>query len=242
LKHSFKELFKKLKIKNNEYLMIHADTSFFFQFSKQNNQKIIEMFIQSLIKYKKNLKIFIPTFTYTFCQKKKFDIIKTPSEVGRFSEACLKLSKFKRTMNPIFSFATFNFEKEMRLINNETCFGKNSIFDYFQKKKGKIVVLGCSFEKSVTFIHHIEELQNVKYRFYKNFHGTLKNKGGINKKISIKYFVRKKKLNMKIKNKKLSSFYKNFNFGRHSVYYTISDDLQKKCLKELNKDDNFLVQ
>ena len=242
MKHNFTELFKKLKIKNNEHLMIHADSSFFFQFSKQNNQEIIKNFIQSLIRFKKNLKIFIPTFTYTFCEKKKFDIIKTPSEVGKFSETCLKFNKFKRTMNPIFSFATFNFEREMELINNEICFGKNSIFDYFQKKKGKIIVLGCSFEKSVTFIHHIEELKNVKYRFYKNFYGTLKNHDRTNKKICIKYFVRKKKLNKKIKNKKLSSFYKNFNFGRHSVYFAISNVLQTKCLKELNKNDSFLVR
>ena len=242
MKHSFIELFKKFEIKNNEHLMIHADTSFFFQFPKQNNQEIIQNFIQSLIKFKKNLKIYIPTFTYTFCEKKKFDIIKTPSEVGKFSETCLKFNKFRRTMNPIFSFATFNFEREMELINNEICFGKNSIFDFFKKKKGKKIVLGCSFEKSVTFIHHIEELKNVKYRFYKNFHGILKNYDGINKKISIRYFVRKKKLNMRIKNKKLSSFYKSFDYGRHSVYCTISSELQKKVLKKLNKDDNFLVR
>ena len=78
--------------------------------------------------------------------------------------------------------------------------------------------------------------------FYKNFHGILKNYDGINKKISIRYFVRKKKLNMRIKNKKLSSFYKSFDYGRHSVYCTISSELQKKVLKKLNKDDNFLVR
>ena len=80
MKNKFKNLFKKLKIKNNEYLMLHADTSFFYQFSDIDCEKIIHIFLNELIKYKKNLKILIPTFTYSFCRKKIFNIRKSLSE------------------------------------------------------------------------------------------------------------------------------------------------------------------
>ena len=174
--------------------MLHADTSFFYQFSDIDCEKIIHIFLNELIKYKKNLKILIPTFTYSFCRKKIFNIRKSLSEIGDFSNSCLKIKKFTRSMNPIFSFSTYNFKNDLKLIDHNTCFGINSIFDYFQKKEGKIIVLGTSFEKSVTFLHHIEELHQVNYRYYKDFSGIVINKKNEKKKFKIKYFVRKKKV------------------------------------------------
>jgi len=241
LKNKFKNLFKKLKIKNNEYLMLHADTSFFYQFSDIDCEKIIHIFLNELIKYKKNLKILIPTFTYSFCRKKIFNIRKSLSEIGDFSNSCLKIKKFTRSMNPIFSFSTYNFKNDLKLIDHNTCFGINSIFDYFQKKEGKIIVLGTSFEKSVTFLHHIEELHQVNYRYYKDFSGIVINKKNEKKKFKIKYFVRKKKLNKQIKDRKLSNFYQNFDCGRHKVFYIKSNILQMKCLNKLKKNELFLV-
>ena len=192
MKNKFKNLFKKLEIKNNEYLMLHADTSFFYQFSDIDCEKIIHIFLNELIEYKKNLKILIPTFTYSFCQKKIFNIRKSLSEIGDFSNSCLKIKKFTRSINPIFSFSTYNFKNDLKLIDHNTCFGINSIFDYFQKKEGKIIVLGTSFEKSVTFLHHIEELHQVNYRYYKDFSGIVINKKNEKKNLKLNILLEKK--------------------------------------------------
>ena len=221
--------------------MIHADTSFFYQFSDINHEKAIYVFFKELIKYKKNLKILIPTFTYSFCEKKIFDIRKSLSEVGDFSNICLKMKKFTRSRNPIFSFSTYNFKNDLKLINHNTCFGINSIFDHFQQKDGKIIVFGTSFEKSVTFLHHLEELQQVSYRYYKNFSGILINEKKKKIKIKIKYFVRKKKLNKQIKDRKLFNFYKNFDCDRHKVFYVKSSNLLNKCMNKLKRNELFLV-
>ena len=192
MKNKFKNLFKKLEIKNNEYLMLHADTSFFYQFSDIDCEKIIHIFLNELIEYKKNLKILIPTFTYSFCRKKIFNIRKSLSEIGDFSNSCLKIKKFTRSINPIFSFSTYNFKNDLKLIDHNTCFGINSIFDYFQKKEGKIIVLGTSFEKSVTFLHHIEELHQVNYRYYKDFSGIVINKKNEKKNLKLNILLEKK--------------------------------------------------
>ena len=82
--------------------MLHADASFFYQFSNTDYEKTIHIFLDELIKYKKNLRILVPTFTYSFCKKKIFNIKKTSSEVGDFSNSCLKFKKFTRSINPIF--------------------------------------------------------------------------------------------------------------------------------------------
>tara|TARA_B110000037_G_scaffold215785_1_gene273730 strand:+ start:1274 stop:1942 length:669 start_codon:yes stop_codon:yes gene_type:complete len=221
--------------------MLHADASFFYQFSNTDYEKTIHIFLDELIKYKKNLRILVPTFTYSFCKKKIFNIKKTSSEVGDFSNSCLKFKKFTRSINPIFSFNTYNFTKDLKLINHNTCFGINSIFDYFSRKKGRIIVLGASFERSATFIHHIEEIKRVSYRYYKNFSGIIIDKKNSKKPFQIRYFVRKKKLNKKIKEKKLSSFYHSFEYGRHNVFHVKSNILQNKCLNELSDNEFFLV-
>ena len=61
------------------------------------------------------------------------------------------------------------------------------------------------------------------------------------KKFKIKYFVRKKKLNKQIKDRKLSNLYQNFDCGRHKVFYIKSNILQMKCLNKLKKNELFLV-
>ena len=221
--------------------MLHADASFFYQFSDINYEKTIHIFLNELIKYKKNLKILIPTFTYSFCQKKFFSVRKTISEVGDFSKSCHKIKKFTRSINPIFSFNTYNFKNDLKFIDHNKCFGINSIFDYFQKKKGRIIVLGTSFQKSVTFLHHIEEIKQVSYRYYKNFSGIVVNEKNEKKNFEIKYFVRKKRLNKRIKDRKLFNLYRNFDCGRYKVFYIESNILLKKCLNKLNSNELFLV-
>ena len=51
------------------------------------------------------------------------------------------------------------------------------------------------------------------------------------KKFKIKYFVRKKKLNKQIKDRKLSNFYQNFDCGRHKVFYIKSNILQNEMFE-----------
>ena len=61
------------------------------------------------------------------------------------------------------------------------------------KNNGKIICLGSGFN-TITFLHHIEEIAQVKYRKYKFFQGNVKiHKSNVKKKVNVKYFVRKKK-------------------------------------------------
>ena len=71
-------------------------------------------------------------------------------------------------------------------------FGKNSSFELILKNKFKIFCFCCSPNK-ITFLHYIEKINKVPYRFDKKFTGILlKNKKKI--KQNIIYFRQKKKL------------------------------------------------
>ena len=94
-----------------------------------------------------------------------------------------------RSSNPIFSVASIgklsdNFKKSSK----SDCFGKGTCFDLIYKYNFWIVTLGCSFDR-VTFIHYVDQFNNVSYRYFKNFKSVIIN--DLNKiESNINYFVR----------------------------------------------------
>jgi len=239
LESKIQKLLKDLKISNGDHLILHGNLAIFNQvIDRKNIKSNLKLFLRLLKKKigKKGI-VLIPTFTYSFCTKNKFDIDKSKSEVGMFSELSRQLIK-KRTFHPIFSFVFMGDKKNYLNSSIDTCFGKDSFFDHFKKNNGKILCLGCSFN-SITFLHHIEEMFKVNYRRYKFFSGYVKKKNSLSK-INTNYFIRK---NRKIKNnftnfekylkkKKKISYH---NFGRFNVIKINSIKMFQQGIKILKK-------
>ena len=185
------ELFKEIDIKKSDTVMFHGNLAVIDQTKFKNKKKNINFFFKELISYfEKKGTIVFPTFTYSFTNTKEYNIKKTPSEVGMFSEEFRKLKKITRTKNPIFSVGVIGKNKNSFLKSNELdSFGKNSAFDILKKLNGKIVCLGCDFNR-ITFTHHLEQMTKVNYRFFKNFKGVIIN-GKSKKNIVTSYYVRK---------------------------------------------------
>lgn len=236
------KILKKLDIKNNDDLMIHGDAAIIYQYNI-NKKKSFNLFFQTIEHYiKKKGTILVPSFTYSFCKTKKFDKNLTKSEVGNFSKIFGSRINVKRTSHPIYSFfikgRNYEYYNKAKL---DKCFGEGSIFDLFHKKNGKIIIFGNTFEKSATFLHHIEEKAKVTYRFYKFFKGEIignKKK----KKLNVSYYVRKLSLNTQIKFKKtLFEKLKKTNFGRFQVYSISSKKLYNYCMNRLKKNEKYLI-
>lgn len=231
--------------------MIHGDISVIsqFNFNKiQDIKKKLNYFYKSLKKEVSiNGNILIPTFTYNFCKKKFVNLDSDKSEVGMFSELTRKLKNGHQTSHPIFSFKIFGNEyKYFENSDNNTCFGPNSLFDRFKKVNGKIVFLGCDFDR-MTFIHFVEEAYKVNYRFIKRFKGKIQFDKKI-KKVDVKYFVQKSNFKKKLD---LNSLYdlmmkykkiKSFELGRFNVVVVNSIDVEKYALKGLKKNNSFLLK
>ena len=196
-------LFKKINIKKNDTVMIHGNLAVVDQKKFNDNKKNINFFFKELINYFGNKgTIIIPTFTYSYIKKKIYNLKDTPSEVGMFSEEFRKLKKTSRTKNPIFSVGVVGKNKNFFLKSSYSdCFGKNTVFDLLKKLDGKIVCLGCHFNR-VTFTHYLEQMNKVDYRFFKKFKGTIVN-GKSKKKITTSYYVRKMKKSTEIDLSKL---------------------------------------
>ena len=235
-------ILKGLDIKKNDDLMIHGDAAIIYQYNI-NKKKGFDLFFQTIEEYvKKKGTILVPSFTYSFCKTKKFDKTLTKSQVGNFSKTFGERIGVKRTNHPIFSFyikgKNWDYYNKAKL---DICFGRYSTFDLFHKKNGKIIVFGNSFEKSATFLHHIEEQAKATYRFYKFFKGEIiDNKK--KKKLNVSYYVRKLNSNTKLKFKK--SLFKKLNktnFERFQVYSISSKKLYKHCMNKLKENKKYLI-
>ena len=227
--------------------MIHGNLAVINQIGNAKDPvSKLRLFIQKVKKViGVNGTLLIPAFTYSFCKKKKYDVKNSVSEIGLFSEQARKILK-NRTLHPVFSFSIAGKKKEYLNCSITECFGNKSIFGTFRKNKGKIICLGSGFN-TITFLHHIEENAQVKYRRYKFFQGNFKTyKSNFDTKVNIRYFVRKNK-NIKNKFDKFEKFLRikkkitYIDFMRFRLIKINSENLYKHGVSLLKIKPNFFV-
>lgn len=246
LNRKLKLLFKGLGIKSNDKIIIHSNIAGLSQYHEGGRNRSCKIFISFLKQYigKKGI-IIIPTYNYQFTKYKKIDLKKAPSEVGFFSNYLLIKNWKKRTLDPVFSHIIFGKIMNFNLKNiNSEAFGKDSVFNFFTKEKFKIICFCCSTDR-ITFLHYIEYLLKVPYRYIKKFSGILVN---CNSKIKInyKYNVGKKNYDYSLKEKKINKLIdqKNFvkkYFGRFECYSVSSTYLYNAVKKKVKINKKFLI-
>ncbi|MDP1834736.1 MAG: AAC(3) family N-acetyltransferase [Chlamydiales bacterium] len=137
----------------------------------KNRSKMCEEYENVLEELLANREFILPTFNYDFCKNGIYDVHNSPSQVGALTDHYRKKYWHQRTRTPVFNFCVRN-KKNFTLEAVENCFGEHSIFAQLVKSDGIVAFLGADFS-STTFIHHVEELSDVTYRFHKVFDGTI---------------------------------------------------------------------
>jgi len=244
----FDELLNKIEkiLKQKDNLVLHIDGIVFYQLSK-NNQNIIKFF-ENLVKIlkKKNGTLIIPTFTYSFCNNKNFNLYKTKSTLNKITELIRKNIKMKRTDDPIFSFSIKGEFENNYFKSKDTCFGKGSVFEYIYKKNALIGCLGCSLDR-ITFVHYVEQKRKVAYRYLKEFSGKVIDKE--KKKFKkIKFFVGNLDLQYHVETSSLKKKLEKNNkiikipFLRTMNYFIRAKDYYKACKEGLEENEFFLIK
>jgi len=121
--------------------------------------------------------LLIPTYSYSFCKGESFRPSTTPSDVGPFSERFRKLDSVKRSLGPIFSVAGLG-PRVDELFRDlpHNCFGDDCIYQRLISIGARICNIGVGF-RYATFIHHVEQMVGVPYRFLKLFTGLIEGDG-----------------------------------------------------------------
>lgn len=114
--------------------------------------------------------LLFPTFNWDFCKGIAFDIKNTPVKTGALPKAALKREDFQRTAHPLYSFAVWGkHSKELLKNNARDAFGPGTIFEKMYEWNAKVLVIGLSPLAGVTYIHHVEQMVGVPYRYNKEF-------------------------------------------------------------------------
>ena len=114
--------------------------------------------------------VMIRAFSWAFCKGEAFDIRATPSQVGSLGNIAMRRRDFQRTRHPIYSWVVAGkYQKELCQYSNKEAFGKGTPFEFLCVHNAKQLMLGNAETTGTTQLHHAEKLENVPYRFEKNF-------------------------------------------------------------------------
>ncbi|MEA1892494.1 MAG: AAC(3) family N-acetyltransferase [Campylobacterota bacterium] len=242
----------KLNIEKGSVLLL-TENSLTLLMTMKKIDKIFSFnaFIDKLIeKLGKEGTLLIQTFDWRFCNGKKFDILKSKSQTSFLGNTALKRDDFIRTQHPIYSFAvTGKYKDELASLNNIGAFDKDSPFFYIYTKKAKMMIIDIPLQNSFTFVHHVEDIEQVNYRYNKSFTSKYIDGKGIENNKTYDMYVRDIKNNVLTYFQPLEELLIENNamdiytveelvirdIDLHKAYHIIEDDIRNNNAKSLYK-------
>jgi len=132
----------------------------------------------------------MPTFTFSFCNGESYDVQSSKSQMGALNEHFRKRSDVTRSADPLMSVAAFG--RDLDLVQNlgMQSTGKNSNFDKLNSRQNvKFLFLGVHPGDCFTYMHYLEWVADVPYRYNRSFTGDVTNSGSITS-VTKQLFVR----------------------------------------------------
>ena len=130
-------------------------------------------FISSLFE-ESEVDVIVPTFSYSFCNKESYDVNETKSAMGSFSEHFRKLPGRYRTLDPLLSVSVPESMKVAFEHPGDNSLGKNSALDTLHNLKNvKFLFFGAEMAECFTYVHYVEKMMDVPYRFDMSFEGDM---------------------------------------------------------------------
>lgn len=240
---------QKVGVQRGDIIFGHSDVSVFGKIGDiKNRDEFLGLILQAFKKVvgKEGI-IIMPTFSYSFCRSETYDPEASCSRVGALTTYFRKQRDVVRTIHPIFSVGIWGKEKGYFNSNlSKDSFDKDSIFGKLHKKSGKILFFGASFQ-SCTFVHYIEQLYGIPYRYMKTFKGKIK-RGDIEYEDEYTFFVRYLDKNVILDTSRLEKYLlerksmKEIRLGNGRILMIESDVLFKEGYKLLDHDIYFFLK
>jgi len=234
-------------IKSGDVLMIHGDAIVGAQIKSYGSDSGLHVLLDEILKYLGDHgTLIIPSFTYSFTKSEVFDLDHTKSDVGHFSEFFRFMPGVVRSSNPLFSVCAIGKHKSQ--FQNSSIFdsfGSDSCFGVLERLNGRVMCLGCDFD--TTFIHYVEQMNAVPYRYFKNFRGVIV-KDSEFREITTSYYVGDLSVKYRTNLKCLKEYLIDLNklvivpFGRFASYTVSCKDLVEGCSTLLAKDGYALIE
>lgn len=118
--------------------------------------------------------ICMPTFTFSFCNGLDYNPATSASRMGVLNEFFRKQEDVIRSADPLMSVALLGEDKDLVMgIGHVSC-GENSTFDKIRHRDNvKFLFLGPKIGDCLTYMHYMEWLYSVDYRYSRVFRGNV---------------------------------------------------------------------
>ena len=128
-------------------------------------EKLINAFIEAV---GKDGTLIIPSFNFNLVDGDAFDLKASVPITGALAEVALQRDDFIRTSHPLHSFLVYGKDAdELAKLQNESSFGVSSPFAFFNDNNVNMLMIGTDVTDAFTFVHHVEEMETVRYRKFK---------------------------------------------------------------------------
>jgi len=154
-------------------LFIHTSLSF----GQPNPQLKKTAMLCELLKVIKALEvktICMPTFTFSFCNGLDYNPVTSVSRMGVLNEYFRKQEGVIRSADPLMSVALLGEDKDLVMRVGHMSCGENSTFDKLRHRDNvKFLFLGPKIGDCFTYMHYLEWLYSVDYRYNRVFRGNV---------------------------------------------------------------------
>ena len=179
-KKLIEETLRKVGVEEGDIVLVHSDSTAIMEIIGLKWAEVLNLLKDCFINMiGESGTLIVPTFNWDFCKGKTYFHKTTPSQVGMFSNYVLFDKRSIRSLHPIYSFAGIgSVAKDIFSNISKSSYGENSVFHKLHQKNAKIIsfcidpnIMGNGY--TTTFIHYVEQMKSIDYRFIKHFRGTV---------------------------------------------------------------------
>lgn len=172
-----------------DVLYIHSALNFGLPNMEIKNRQLLQC-VLDIIESLNVPTIVMPTFTFSFCNGKSYDPSTSKSRMGALNEFFRKQKDVIRSKDPLMSVAIKGEDTSLATNVGNHSISDGSTFDMIHHKSGvKFLFLGPRIGDCLTYMHYLEWLFDVDYRYIRHFIGNVID-GGTTRKVDQDLFVR----------------------------------------------------
>lgn len=119
--------------------------------------------------------LIMPSYTFSFCGGQAFDREKSASSMGALNEFMRIKHKWMRSCDPLMSNILYGQERGLLTQTGKNSVGRGSTFDLLSSLNAKVkfLFLGPRIHDCFTYMHYLEAIKQVPYRYDFTFKGTI---------------------------------------------------------------------
>jgi aminoglycoside 3-N-acetyltransferase len=157
-----------------DLLFVHTDIMFGIPSKELKRKEYLDALYNIFLDLGVGTLVF-PAFTYSFCNHESFDVRNSRTDMGVLNEYIRKQPNVKRSLDPLLSMIVTG--KQGDIFDGDLghhSLGEGGGFDRIHHTPDvNFLFLGAEFSEYFTYVHYVEKMMNVPYRFDMPFTGTI---------------------------------------------------------------------